>query len=159
MPIGVALLVVASAFVHAWWNALLKRSREPEHAVVGINAFAAVTSGIVAVALGARMPGGTPLFWVILSGVLEAAYFITLAKALTLAPLGPVYTIVRGGALVLVWPFSVLLLDERLTFLRGAGTFLVVLGLVSTGMGQRGPATTSVQARVRHATHRTRLRW
>lgn len=139
MPIGVALLVVASAFVHAWWNALLKKSREPENAVIGISAFAALTSGVIAVALGAPAASPTAFSWVVLSGVLEAAYFVTLAKALSLAPLGPVYTIVRGGALVLVWPVSVLLLGERVTLWRGAGTALVVLGLASTGAGERKP--------------------
>ena len=139
MPLGVALLVVASAFVHAWWNALLKRSREPENAVIGISAFAALTSGVIALALGAPAASSNALFWVALSGVLEAAYFVTLAKALSLAPLGPVYTIVRGGALVLVWPVSVLLLGERVTAWRAAGTALVVLGLASTGAGERKP--------------------
>ena len=141
MPIGVARLVVASAFVHAWWNALLKRSREPEQAVIGINAFAALTSGAIALALGAPAAGMKAMGWVVLSGLLEAAYFVTLAKALSLAPLGPVYTIVRGGALVLVWPVYVLFLDERLTAFRAAGTALVVLGLASTGAGERKTGT------------------
>jgi drug/metabolite transporter (DMT)-like permease len=146
MPIGVALLVVASAFVHAWWNALLKRSREPEQAVIGISAFAALTSGIIALALGAPSASPKAFVWVVLSGVLEAAYFVTLAKALSLAPLGPVYTIVRGGALVLVWPVSVLVLGEELTPWRAAGTALVALGLVSTGAGERKTGT-AVHAR------------
>jgi drug/metabolite transporter (DMT)-like permease len=146
VAIGVALLVVASAFVHAWWNALLKRSREPEQAVIGISAFAALTSGVIALALGAPAASSKAFFWVVLSGVLEAAYFVTLAKALSLAPLGPVYTIVRGGALLLVWPVSVLLLGERITAWRAAGTALVALGLVSTGTGERNSGS-AVHAR------------
>jgi uncharacterized membrane protein len=149
MPNGVALLVVASAFVHASWNALLKKSREPEQAVIGISAFAALTSGIVAVALGAPSASPKAFFWVVLSGVLEAAYFVTLAKALSLAPLGPVYTVVRGGALVIVWPVSVLLLDERLTAWRVAGTALVALGLASTGAGERKTAAPGTEVRAR----------
>jgi drug/metabolite transporter (DMT)-like permease len=148
VPVGVALLVVASAFVHAWWNALLKKSRDPENAVIGISAFAALTSSIIAVALRPALPSTNAMFWVALSGVLEAAYFVTLAKALARAPLGPVYTIVRGGALVLVWPVSVLLLGERVTALRAAGTALVVLGLASTGAGERTTRSgTELQAR------------
>ena len=45
--------------------------------------------------------------WCLAAGTLEAGYFATLARALTRAPLGPVYTIVRG-ALVVAWPISVL---------------------------------------------------
>jgi drug/metabolite transporter (DMT)-like permease len=36
-----------------------------------------------------------------------------------------------------VWPVSVLFLDERVTAFRAAGTALVVLGLASTGAGER----------------------
>lgn len=133
MPIGVALLVVLSALVHAAWNAILKRTRDPDHAVVGVTATAAFTSALVALALAAPAPPARALPWCFLSGVLEAGYFFTLARALARAPLGPVYTIVRGGALALVWPVSVLVLGEEITALRGVGTALVVAGLVATG--------------------------
>src|SRR5688500_5494502 len=99
MPISVALLVVASAVVHAWWNALLKRSHRPGDAVIGITTFAALTAGVVAVVLAPAAPSRTALTITLFSGVLEAVYFVALARALSLAPLGPVYTIVRGGAL------------------------------------------------------------
>jgi uncharacterized membrane protein len=104
---------------------------------------------MIALALGAPSASPSAFFWVALSGLLEATYFVTLARALSLAPLGPVYTIVRGGALVLVWPVSVLFLDERITAWRAAGTALVVLGLASTGAGERssGAPGTEVHAR------------
>ena len=140
MPVSVVLLVIASALAHASWNALLKRSRDAEHAVVAMMFLAAVSGVIFAVVL--RMPAPTPvsLAWCIVAGVLEAGYFVSLARALTRAPLGSVYTVVRGGALVVVWPVSILVLGEPITLPRAAGTLLVVLGLVATGTSERMPA-------------------
>lgn len=149
MTIGVALLVVSSALVHAAWNAVLKRTREPDHAVIGVSTVAAFTSALVALALHAGAPPTRSLAWSFVSGALEAGYFFTLARALTLAPLGPVYTIVRGGALAVVWPVSVLALGEELTLARLLGTALVTLGLVSTGAGERGPEMSTGKPRLR----------
>ncbi|MBX3207794.1 MAG: EamA family transporter [Labilithrix sp.] len=140
MPVSIVLLVVASALAHASWNAILKRCREPEHAVVGMMFLAAVCGVICAVALRMPVPPLTSLGWCVAAGVLEAAYFVTLARALSRAPLASVYTVVRGGALVVVWPISVLALGEAVTVTRAIGTLLVVLGLVATGASQRTPA-------------------
>jgi drug/metabolite transporter (DMT)-like permease len=140
MPTSVMVLVVASAVAHAAWNALLKRCREPENAIVAMMLIAAASSSIFAFATHVPAPPARSAAWIIASGVLEAGYFVTLARALARAPLGSVYTVVRGGALVLVWPISIVVLGEIVTLGRGLGTLLVVLGLVATGAGQRSPA-------------------
>lgn len=150
MPIGVALLVVVSALVHASWNAILKRSRDPEDAVLGAATVSAITAILVALALHPSRPTRVAIAWSVASGLLEAGYFVTLARALSLGPLGPVYTIVRGGALVVVWPVSMLFLNEPLGPRRGLGTALVLLGLVATGgptpLGVRAVAVAAVSA-------------
>jgi drug/metabolite transporter (DMT)-like permease len=137
---SVALLVLASALVHALWNAVLKRRRDPEHAVFGVMFTAAVGAGLVALAGDAPAPSRASLAWCLASGALEAGYFLTLARALTRAPLGPVYTTVRGGALVVVWPISVFALGEGVTLPTLGGTALVLLGLVATGASETPPA-------------------
>jgi drug/metabolite transporter (DMT)-like permease len=149
MPLSVVLLVVGSALAHASWNAILKRCRDPEHAIVGMMLLAAVTGVMVAVLLGVPAPSPTSIGWCLAAGLLEAGYFVTLARALSRAPLGSVYTVVRGGALVVVWPVSVLALGEGITLPRVSGTFLVVLGLAATGASERRAArpTTSTNAR------------
>jgi len=131
MALGVALLVIVSAMMHASWNAMLKRSRDPEHLVVSMSAACAISSCALALALHTRWPPRMALLWIVGSGLLEAGYFLTLARALSLAPLGAVYTVVRGGALLIVWPVSILLLHEELTPLRGIGTALVLGGLAT----------------------------
>lgn len=147
MPVAVALLVVVSALVHALWNALLKRTRDPEHAVVGVTTVAALSACALALALRVQVPPRVSLAWCVASGVLEAGYFVTLARALARAPLGPVYTVVRGGALVVVWPLSLVFLGETLTAARASGTLLVVLGLAATGASEHRSAPSTQTSR------------
>lgn len=145
MPVSVVLLVVASALAHASWNAILKRCRDPENAIASMMSVAAVCGVIFAAILRMPMPSATSLGWCLTAGVLEVGYFVTLARALSRAPLGSVYTVVRGGALLMVWPLSVLLLGEPLSITRMGGTLLVVLGLAATGASERMPARAPAQ--------------
>src|SRR5262249_56001947 len=71
-------------------------------------------------------------------GLVEAGYVFTWSGARSLAPLGPVYTVWRGGALLVVWPLSVAWLGERVTVAALAGTALVAAGLAATGLGAGG---------------------
>jgi uncharacterized membrane protein len=136
MGLTTALFVLASALIHALWNAILKRTRSPEDAVTGAVVISAITSVVLALALSAPMPPRASIAWALASGALEAFYFVTLARALSRAPLAPVYTIVRGGGLVVVWPLSIAFLGERLTPTIAGGTALLVLGLVATGAAE-----------------------
>jgi drug/metabolite transporter (DMT)-like permease len=139
-------LVLVSALAHAAWNAILKRSPDPENAVGGMAVVCAASSVATALALGAPLPPAKALALNVASGLLEAGYFVTLARALARAPLGSVYTVVRGGALVLVWPASVALLGEPVTFSAAGGTVLVIAGLASTGAGERDGSTEASRA-------------
>jgi drug/metabolite transporter (DMT)-like permease len=124
------VLVRSSAFFHALWNALLKRHEDPENAVVGVIAVTVVSGGLWALGLeGEAFPSSQALLWTLVAGVLESAYLATLARALRHAPLGLAYTVSRGGALLLVWPVSVLWLGEQLTPWAVAGAALVALGM------------------------------
>src|SRR5688572_5498010 len=121
MSISVVLLVLGSALAHATWNAILKRSKDPENAIFPMMAVASAVALIVAFALRMTMPTPKVLAWILASGLLEAGYFVALARALSRAPLGSVYTVVRGGALLLVWPVSIVLLNETITIARAIG--------------------------------------
>jgi drug/metabolite transporter (DMT)-like permease len=130
MLVGPAWLL-ASAFLHAAWNALVKREREPQGAVLGVLAAALVFSGIAALVLpGGGLPGRGALLWGVGAGAFEAVYFVTLGEALARASYGAVYAIARGGALVLVWPVAAALLEEPFTARSGAGAALVGAGVV-----------------------------
>jgi drug/metabolite transporter (DMT)-like permease len=134
LPLG---LVVLSAFLHAAWNALLKGHARPEAAARSIM----VGSCLLALATALLLPRGPwfpqprALGWTALAGAFEGAYFIALARALATAPLGAAYAVMRGGATLLVWPLSVLLLGERVTGLGVASVLLMGAGIALLGSG------------------------
>ena len=132
-------LVVLSAFLHALWNALLRLEKEKDRSLVVAIAVATLVAVVVA---GVRWGLGEVPFaswrgvgFTLLAGMLEAAYFATLAKAMALGRLGVVYTISRGGAVLAVWPLSIALFGEAAKLLSLIGSVLVVGGLALSGFG------------------------
>jgi drug/metabolite transporter (DMT)-like permease len=142
MPPLVVTLIVASALLHALWNAALKRQHDPEGASVAVLAVAALAAfGALPLSAGPAFPGGSGLAWSLAAGLCEGGYFITLGLAFRAAPLGIVYTVARGGALVAVWPASVLWMGEVLTPRLAIGTGLLLAGLGLVGLDRRGRAS------------------
>jgi drug/metabolite transporter (DMT)-like permease len=126
-------LVLLSALLHASWNALLRVEADKDRALVTAVSVATLLAAIVA---GARWLAGEPPFattlslgWALAAGVLEWLYFASLAKALDRGALGPVYTISRGGAILLVWPISIALFAEPLSVPAALGSAVVFGGL------------------------------
>jgi drug/metabolite transporter (DMT)-like permease len=131
-------LVLVSAFLHALWNALLRLEADKDRALVAAVTVATVLAVIVAVARWSAtgvppLPTTGSIAWSLTAGVLELAYFITLARALERGPLGPVYTVSRGGAILVTWPLSVALFSEVATPGAIAGSVAVLAGVVLAG--------------------------
>jgi len=132
-------LVLLSAFLHAAWNALLKREPDKDHTLIAAVAFGSLLATVVA---GVRVfSSGVPafatpasFFWALVAGAFEQLYFYGLARALDRGPLGPVYTISRGGAVIIVYPLSVLLFKEPLAALSITGSAVVLAGLVCSDL-------------------------
>src|SRR4051812_11591036 len=131
-------LILLSAFLHAMWNALLRLERDKDRtlalAVAGATLFAMVVAAV-------RGANGAVLFaswrgvgFTLAAGVLEASYFVTLARAMQIGKLGVVYTISRGGAVLAVWPLSIALFGEIATLPAIAGSVLVLAGLALSGL-------------------------
>jgi drug/metabolite transporter (DMT)-like permease len=142
------LLVLASAALHALWNALLKRERDKDAAVVAVLAVAAALAALAATVEGAaaaRVPFGdrAALGWSAAAGLFEAGYFITLAMALERAPLGLAYTVSRGAAILAVWPVSAFWLGEPVSAPALAGSAVLLAGLLVAGL-QRGAGRAGV---------------
>jgi len=123
------IAVLASAALHAAWNALLKRTADQAAASVVLSAGAALCSVILALVVGpATIPAGsTP--YLLAAGLVEGLYFATLSQSLRLLPLGTAYGLSRGAGLLLIWPFSIALFAEPLTAPTLAGALLLSLGL------------------------------
>ena len=135
-------LVVLSALLHATWNALLRLERDKDRALVAATLVATLFATSVA---GVRWALGQPPFaspsglgFTVLAGVFEAGYFATLARAMERGNLGLVYTISRGGAVLVVWPLSIALYAEVATLPAIGGSVVVLCGLALSGRGAAG---------------------
>ena len=136
-------LVLVSAFFHALWNALLRVEPDKDRGLVAAIIAGSLFAGVIAVVRW--MIEGVTLFptlaglsYTVLAGLFEAVYFVTLTRALERGQLGPVYTISRGGAVLLVWPLSIVLYGELVTPLSASGSALVMFGLAMSGIGAHG---------------------
>lgn len=135
----IVALVLVSAFLHAAWNALLRVEPDKDRGLVGAIAVASTFACIVA---GIRWAlGETPfatteaLLYTLLAGAFEAVYFMTLARALELGRLGAVYTVSRGGAILVVWPLSIAWFAETATLTSTLGSITVLAGLALSSVG------------------------
>jgi drug/metabolite transporter (DMT)-like permease len=144
------ILVIASALLHAAWNAGLRAERDKNRGVVVAIAVGSVVAVVVALVTAAWRgvpfagPQGTSsLAWTIAAGAFEAVYFYALARALSLGPLGPVYTLSRGSAVLLVWPVSVLLWHENVVVTAVIGSAVLLAGLIFSG-AERGASRSAI---------------
>lgn len=140
------VLVLSSAFLHASWNALLKRHPNPEVGVVSVITIAVVGGGLWTLGMqGQAFPTARGLAWALGAGACESIYLAALSRALKQAPLGLAYTVSRGGAMLLVWPVSVLWLGEAVSVWMVSGAVLLGVGLVVMNLSRpAGPAATGV---------------
>jgi drug/metabolite transporter (DMT)-like permease len=143
VPLSAFALALGAAFLHALWNLLLARARDPEAAaavalVVAVVAFAPVAA-VVWEAEAAVWP------YVLASAALELAYFALLGAAYRRAELSVVYPLARGLAPVLVLLVAIAALGAGSSSAQAAGVFLVGSGvLLVRGIGRRQPDTTGV---------------
>ncbi|HUJ59897.1 MAG TPA: hypothetical protein VLX92_15440 [Kofleriaceae bacterium] len=131
-------LVLCSALLHALWNALLRTEPDKDRGLVAAVSVATVLAACVAAARWAfagdlPFASGASALWACAAGLFEWMYFAALARALDRGPLGPVYTLSRGGAIVAVWPLSAVVFGEAITGVAAGGSAIVLVGLVLAG--------------------------
>jgi uncharacterized membrane protein len=126
--------VTLSAALHVAWNVRLKTAGDPlRAATVGMLAatVGVVPLGFVAWALAGRpaLPAEGVLLGV-LSGVVEAGYFVLLSAAYRRGDLSVVYPIARGTAPLLAVAIGVGLFGERLGVAGSVGVVLLLAGFM-----------------------------
>jgi drug/metabolite transporter (DMT)-like permease len=129
-------LALGSAFLHALWNLVLARERDPEPAT----AVAICASVLVFAPFTAVLWDVDPRVWpfIAATSVLQLVYFALLATAYRRAELSFVYPIARGLAPVLVLVVGVLALGTGATATQSSGVCLVGLGILFVrGLGTR----------------------
>ena len=130
----VIALVAVSALLHVAWNVRLKTAGDP---------LRAATVGMLAASLGI-VPAGIAAWWIagrqplpvegvalgIVSGVIEAGYFVLLSAAYRRGDLSVVYPIARGTAPLLAVAIGVGLLGERLGVAGSLGVMALLAGFL-----------------------------
>lgn len=136
MPPAAFALALGAAAVHACWNLLLARARDPEAATAVALVAAVVVFAPVAAATWELDPRVWP--YLAVTSVLELAYFALLAGAYRRADLSFVYPISRGTAPVLVLIVGVAALGASTSAGQAAGVVLVGAGVLLV-RGLAGP--------------------
>lgn len=109
---------------------MVKKSENKSQALFFIILTATLFSFALAPVTGGFEIGGTKGFlYTILAGLSEGGYFICMARAFEKAPLGIAYSIMRGGAMIVVWAISSTFLGEPLTTFSLVGALLIGFGL------------------------------
>jgi len=121
-------LALGSAFLHAVWNILLARERDPEPAT----AIAICTSVVVFAPIAVVVSDVDRRVWpyIAVTSLLQLVYFSLLATVYRIAELSFVYPIARGLAPVFVLFVGVVALGTGATVAEAAGVCLVGLGIV-----------------------------
>ena len=133
MPTLAIALVLVAAVLHAGWNVLLKTSGDTLTTAVRLQAIGTVV--LVPIGVVAWLANGTPavsataIALAVISGALEAAYFVLLASAYRRGPLSLVYPLARGSAPLLAVAIGIFLLGERLVPLAMAGVSCLLVGI------------------------------
>jgi drug/metabolite transporter (DMT)-like permease len=143
----VTIAVLTSAVLHASWNAMAHRVRDP------LAAMTLIGLGLTAVSLPLVLvvPFPDRASWPYLFGSigLQVAYFMLLARSYRLGDFGQVYPIARGMSPLVVTLFATLALDERLPLPALAGVLVVCGGLAAlVGSGWRVRNTPALLAAV-----------
>jgi uncharacterized membrane protein len=134
VPALAVALVLVAAGLHAAWNVLLKTSGDTLGTAVRLQALGTailVPIGIVGWLLTGRPaidPGGVGI--AVVSGVLEAAYFIFLSAAYARGDLSLVYPLARGSAPLLAVVVGVAVLGEHLSPGSLAGVLCLLAGIL-----------------------------
>ncbi len=139
MPASAIALAVAAAFLHAFWNLVVARARDPEAATAVASLVALVAYAPVAAAAWRLETRALP--YVAATSFLHLCYMALLGAAYRRAELSIVYPISRGTAPVLVLVVGVAVLGVGTSVGQALGVCLVGVGiLLVRGLGERADA-------------------
>jgi len=134
VPAIVIPIVGLAAILHAAWNVILKTSGDPI-----LTAFRLTLTGVIVavpiVGLWYALMGWPSippvgLALAVVSGVIEAAYFVALSAAYRRGDLSVVYPIARGSAPLIAVAIGTVILGERLAPVGWLGVLCLVVGVL-----------------------------
>lgn len=131
MTTSLVLVVLAGAFLHAAWNALIKSGRDKPLDTALMHGLGPVIAVPVLVVAGLPDPASWP--YVAASGLVHLAYYVTLAGAYQHGDLGLTYPVMRGSAPLMVTLGGSAWLGEGLTALGMVGVVVLCVGVLLLG--------------------------
>ena len=142
MTTGVFLAVMAAAFLHALWNALIKLGTSKVGGMV-ILSIVEIPIGLIVVSITPAIdPAAIP--WVIAAGCTHFAYKFFLCYAYDRGDLSRVYPIARGAAPMLVALVGAVFLSDAVTrqqyiaiAVLAFGILLMARGVLTSGEDRR----------------------
>lgn len=133
---GILLVVLATALMHASWNAMVRASGDKLVSLANMTALTA----LIGLPLIFFVPLPSREVWALLAltTLLHTGYKIFLVRAYAHGGLGHVYPLARGGAPLLVAGAGFGLLGETMSPASLAGMLLVTLGIISLAFRKNG---------------------
>ncbi len=125
---GIFLLVLFAAFLHAFWNAIVKGAAD-KAVMLGFIALGHVVPGIVLIAISDPVTAAT-IPYIIASTVIHWAYYILLNTAYRVGDLSVVYPIARGLAPILIALGAQFWVGETLPLAAWIGILAVSAGIM-----------------------------
>jgi uncharacterized membrane protein len=121
------VLVLAAAFMHASWNALLRGGADRAQSMLVIN----ITIGVAGVAMVAiaGLPSAASALYVVASGLIHLVYNALLVRMYRSGDLGETYPVARGSSPALVALGGSVFAGEWMNLINSIG-----IGLVCTGI-------------------------
>jgi drug/metabolite transporter (DMT)-like permease len=144
VPTSVLAVVLLAALLHASWNLLARAPAFGEDGPLWVAVGASAAAGVVILASPRPLAQSWP--WLATSAALHTGYFALLAAAYRASDFGPAYTVMRGGAPLLV-ALATGALVERLAPATWAGVLVLVGGVVWMGALARPASPTSTRRR------------
>lgn len=132
MSVLALALLLTSAFLHALWNLLLKKSDE-KYLAMGWQVIIGSIFSIIAIFF-IGLPPRTMWLFILVSTILEAIYFAILTYAYNDHDFSLIYPVARGAAPALVLIWSALFLNEIPSLGGLLGIALIVCGLAIIGV-------------------------
>jgi drug/metabolite transporter (DMT)-like permease len=131
MPIAAILFLLFSAVLHTAWNLLLKQSSRKY--IVTWWAILLGAGLFLPILFFTGLPAREAWSLLLVSVLVETAYFVVLSLAYREADFSLVYPLARGSAPLMIVVWSVLFLQERLTPGGMAGLGIIIFGLLMVG--------------------------
>lgn len=140
MPLSAFALILLAGVIHASWNIAAKKANGDVRFAFQSGVFLMVVWAPVGIWLGWDvLPtwGRTEWTFIVLSGVLHAAYYVILLRGYRKSDLTVVYPLARGSGPLLSSLFAILFLGERISAWGVAGIAGVVTGVFMVAGGPR----------------------